>query len=595
MSAFQPEDNVAIELTFKKLFVRLWPFLSRHRGKIAVSILLVVAFASVGRALPFLFGRAVDQGIRVKDYDLIVQLAIIFFAVQCIRAFLAFAQINYIQRFGNQVLFEIRERLISHVQRLPLSYFDRNPSGRIMTRVTNDVFALGELFSQGFATIFVSLVEMVTIFASLMVLSWKLTGLTVVVLPLLFLACNEISRRIRFQFGAAKRKLSTINAFAAESVAGMKVLQLFNRQDDSRASFQQISSEYRTLQLKTVSLFALLWPVAEAFYLFSLASTLIVAAYFQSSLGLSVGEISAFILLLQGFFKPFKVILERYNHLQNSLASADRVFQVLGEPEETQTGTTSTNGPAKGRIEFRNVTFRYSEHAPVVLDNISIDIKPGSSVALVGRTGSGKSTIISLIQKMYDVKSGAVLVDETDIRELSIRELRSKIGVVQQDGFIFSGTILYNITLGDSRISMERAAWAAGRAQCLELIQKHGGFHAGVHERGANLSVGERQLIAFARALAFDPEILIMDEATANIDSVNEEKIQAALQNVIKGRTSLIIAHRLSTVIRCDQILLLDKGQLVQSGSHAELINQAGPYRELCQSHFNSDGAPQTL
>jgi ATP-binding cassette, subfamily B, multidrug efflux pump len=589
MTGFQVEDNVAIELTFKKLFAKLWPFLSKHKPKIAVSVFLVFSFAAVGRALPFLFGRAVDLGIRQNHHDIVVHLAIAYLLVECVRAFLAFAQTNYIQHYGNQVLFEIREKLVSHVQRLPLTYFDKNPSGRIMTRVTVDVFALGELFSQGFAAIFIAIVEMATIFLSLAILSWKLTGMTLIVLPFLIWGCRTISMRIRFQFGAAKRKLSTINAYAAESVSGMKVLQLFHRQKVANETFDNLSAEYRYLQLKTISLFAMLWPLIETFNLFALSSSLLLTAYFFNDIGLSVGEVSTFILLLQGFFKPFKVILERYNQLQNSLASADRVFQILGEIEENQAGADASSEVAKGLIEFKDVTFRYSESAPLVLDNISIRIEPGTSVALVGRTGSGKSTIISLIQKMYCLKQGSILIDGQNIQEMAIHDLRSRIGVVQQDNFIFSGTILYNITLGDARISQERAAWAAERAQCMDLIQRHGGFCAMIQERGANLSVGERQLIAFARALAFDPEILIMDEATANIDSMNEEKIQNALRNVIKGRTSLIIAHRLSTVMDCDQILLLDKGHLVQSGSHAKLINEPGPYRDLCLSHFGSE------
>ncbi len=586
MNIFIPEDNVAVELTFKRLFLKLWPFLSRHRKSLAVSVLLVLSFASVGRLLPFLFGVAVDEGIRKGNSKVIASVAAVYLAVECLRAFLAFYQGAYIQFFGNQVLFEIREKLIDHVQRLPLAYFDRNPSGRIMTRVTTDVFALGELFSQGFAAIFISLVEMLTIFISLLLISWKLTSMMFLALPFLVWACRRLSLLIRFEFGAAKRKLSMINAFTAESISGMKVLQLFHRQQDTRSTFHQQSADYRYLQLRTIGLFAMLWPTIEAFNLFSLCSSLLLGSYFAPELGLSVGAMSAFILLLQSFFKPFKTILERYNQLQNSLASADRVFQVFDETTEPQTGASFHGSATKGLIEFKNVTFRYLNEGPPVLDNISVRIEPGTSVALVGRTGSGKSTMIALLQRLYDLKTGEIRIDGENIQNLSLRDLRRRIGVVQQDNFIFCGSILNNITLDDQGVPRERALWAAEQAQCLEMIRRHGGLDAEVQERGANLSVGERQLIAFARALAFDPEVLILDEATANIDSVNEERIQRALQNVTKGRTSLIIAHRLSTVVNCDQILLLDKGRLVQSGTHQILVAQNGPYRELCQSYF---------
>lgn len=594
MSAFLPEDNVAIELTFQKLFKKLWPFLARHKAKILLSVSLVFLFAGVGRALPIIFGMAVDEGIREQHQDRLAMFAIAYFVFEFFRAVLAFAQTSFIQKFGNQVLFEIREALVAHVQRLPISYFDKNPSGRIMTRVTNDVFALGELFSQGFAAIFISLVEISAILLSLLMLSLKLTALTILILPILIWGCWLISRKIRFQFGAAKRKLSTINAYAAEAVSGMKVLQLFHRQEQAREIFNRISEEYRYLQLRTVNLFAMLWPLIEAFNLISLASSLLLAAYFHDEIGLSVGQMSAFILLLQGFFKPFKVILERYNQLQNSLASADRVFQMLSEKQEVLSGTKQIADP-EGHIEFRNVEFRYSENGPIVLNDVHLDIKPGTSVALVGRTGSGKSTMIALLQKMYNVTSGEILLDGVNIQNIGAQDLRTLIGVVQQDNFIFSGTLLYNITLGDKRITLERAAWAAERAQCLSLIEKLGGFNGLVQERGANLSVGERQLIAFARALAYDPKILILDEATANIDSMNEERIQGALRNVIKGRTSLIIAHRISTIIDCDQILLLDKGKILQKGSHVQLFNQPGPYREMCLSHFGHATAAAPL
>jgi ATP-binding cassette subfamily B protein len=276
--------------------------------------------------------------------------------------------------------------------------------------------------------------------------------------------------------------------------------------------------------------------------------------------------------------------LEKYNQLQNSLASADRVFQVLDEPTESLQGGRFPQNMG-GSIEFKNVSFQYGD-GPTVLDRVSVRIQPGSSVALVGRTGSGKTTMIGLLQRMYELKTGEILIDGENIQSVCLSDLRSRIGVVQQDNFIFSGTFLSNITLDNPAITRERALWAAEQAQCLDMINRHGGLEAAIQERGANLSVGERQLIAFARALAFDPEILILDEATANIDSVSEERIQKAMAVVTKGRTSLIIAHRLSTVVGCDQILLLDKGALVQNGSHHQLMGQPGPYQELCHSYF---------
>ncbi|MGZ3723985.1 MAG: ABC transporter ATP-binding protein, partial [Bdellovibrionales bacterium] len=563
---FFTEDNVALELTFVRLFRKLWPYLWAHKRRVILSLVLVGSYVLVGRALPFLFGYAVDEGIRNKDQHIILVVALCYFVLESVRAVLAFWQSKHIQVFGNQVLFEIREKLISHTQHLPVTYFEKNPSGRTVTRVTNDVFALGELFSQGFAAIFVNAIEMVSIFISLAVISWKMTSLTLLILPPLTWICLGLSRRIRFQFGATKRKLAMINAFSAESLGGIKVLQLFGRTGEAGKFFDLLSLEYRTLQLSTVKLFATLWPVIEAFNIFTLAVALFLGAYFHQYHGLSLGSLSAYILLLQGFFKPLKTILERYNQLQNSLASADRVFQLFDETQEIRDGSGFPAGRLNGKIEIRDLSFRYAETSPYVLKDINLNIQPGQSVALVGRTGSGKTSMISLLQKLYRIEEGEIRVDGISLNELAPAALRPRIGVVQQDGFVFSGTFLSNITMFDPKITRERAQWAAEQAQCLDILRQHGGLDGVIQERGSNLSAGERQLLAFARVLAFDPDILILDEATANIDSLSENKIQMATEAVLLGRTSVIIAHRLSTILHCDVIAVLDKGRIVEIG-----------------------------
>lgn len=586
---FVAEDNVALELSFARLFRKLWPYLWSHKRRVIVALLYVASFVTVGRGLPFLFGYAIDEGIRKSDGSVVYMVAAAYFFLETLRALLSFLQSNHIQRLGNQVLYELREKLVSHVQNLPVSYFEKNPSGRTVTRVTNDVFALGELFSQGFAAIFVNLLEMVSIFVSLAVISWQMTGVTVLILPPLLWICFTLSRKIRFQFGATKRKLAMINAFSAESLGGMKVLQLFGRTRESATFFDRLSGEYRSLQLSTVRLFATLWPVIEAFNVFTLAVALFVGAYFHLRHGLSLGSLSAYILLLQGFFKPLKIILERYNQLQNSLASADRVFQLMDEVEENREGRDFAQPRLDGRIEFENVSFKYSEKSPYVLHNIRLQIEPGQSVALVGRTGSGKSTLISLLQKLYTVEEGRIVIDGVQMNEIAPQALRPRIGVVQQDGFVFSGSFYSNISLFDPKVSRERALWAAEQAQCQEILRKHGGLDGLIQERGSNLSAGERQLLAFARVLAFDPDILILDEATANIDSVSEAAIQRATETVTRGRTSVIIAHRLSTVLHCDLIVVLEKGRIVELGRHDELLDKRGKYHELYKLQFREN------
>lgn len=583
---FFTEDNVALELTFGKLFRKLWPFLWRHKARVVISLALVFMFVTVGRALPFLFGYAIDSGIREQMREVVLMVAGAYFVLESVRALLSFLQNKYIQNFGNLVLFEIREKLMMHVQRLPVTYFEKNPSGRTVTRVTNDIYALGELFSQGFAAIFVNLIEMLSIVVSLLLISPTMTGLSLVILPLLLWICVGLSHRIRLQFGAAKRKLAMINAFSGESFSGIKVLQLFDRTAESRSFFDHLSREYRELQLSTVKLFATLWPVIEGFNVFTLGVALLAGAWMHKYHGLSLGHLGAFILLLQGFFKPLKNILERYNQLQNSLASADRVFALLDETEEKLDGRDFAKSRLEGRIEFADVSFRYADGAPWALRNVRLTVEPGQSIALIGRTGSGKTTTISLLQKFYDVTSGEIRLDGVPLGALSPAALRPRVGVVQQDGFVFSGTIFSNISLNDPRITRERALRAAEQAQCGEILRKHGGLDGRIEERGSNLSAGERQLLAFARVLAFDPDVLILDEATANIDSVSEKAIQRATEEITRGRTSLIIAHRLSTILHCDQIVVLDKGEIVEMGRHEDLLRARGRYFELYSLQF---------
>lgn len=588
-SAFLIEDNVAHELTFRHLFTRLWPYLRIYPGRLCLIAFLVVFYTAAGRALPLLFGYAVDQGVKTGLTDVIIQIAVLFGLCELARAGFAFLQSYNIQSLGNQVLFDIRERLIRHVQNLSASFFDRTSSGRVMTRVTNDVHSLGELFSQGFTVIFINIFEMFTIFVALMAISARLTFVLICMVPPLLWACNRISRMIRVRFGAAKRRLAMINAFTAESIGGIKVLQLFNQGQVSRQHFDRLSGEYKDFQLQTVKLFATLWPVVEGFNVGTVAATLLLGGYFGIALGLSAGQLAAFVLLVQGFFKPLRGILEKYNQLQNSLASADRVFQMFDVPVESQAGVPLKNSKLNGEIEFRHVTFSYPGQNKPAIRDVSFKIQAGQSVALVGRTGSGKTTIISLVQRLYDTLAGQILIDGQDINTLKPQELRQRLGVIQQDNFMFRGTIADNISLANPKISRETIEKSAQLAHCEQLVAHHNlGLNAQVEERGANLSVGERQLIAFARVLAFNPDILILDEATANIDSVHESLIQEATSIAMQGRTSLIIAHRLSTVLHCDRIILMSDGKILEEGSHLALMQKRGAYYDLYQAQTQS-------
>ncbi len=579
------EDKVQKELNFRKLFVKLWPYLLQRKPRLILVVILVLAFVSVSRTLPFLFGYAIDEGIGKKDLDLVVQIAIAYLVLDLLGSILAFFQRYVLQKLGNQTMYDIRNRLLLHVQRLPLKFFDKNPIGRIVTRVTNDVHGLGELFTQGFTDFFVAFVNMGSILIALSLLSLPLTLLTILVAPVLIWISASLSKRIRYFFNESKKKLALINAYSAESISGMRILQMFDKVEASRAQFEEMSEDYKVVQLKTVSLFARLWPIVEAFNVGTVATAILFGSLLQERLGLSIGQIAAFILLVQGFFRPLRVILERYNTLQNSLASADRVFHLLDESTERLEGILLDPAASKGSIELKNVRFRYSLETDFILKDINLNIRAGERIALVGRTGSGKSSLVSVLQRMYEIESGQILLDGVDLNQIQIAEIRKRIGVVQQENFIFKGSIAANISLNSPGIESTMIRDAARRAHCFDLIEKHKeGLDWKIEENGANLSTGEKQLIAFARVLAFNPDILILDEATANIDSLSEQKIQQATEQVTKGRTSLIIAHRLSTIINCDRIILLDQGQILEQGSHHELMSKKGAYFELYQS-----------
>jgi ATP-binding cassette, subfamily B, multidrug efflux pump len=578
MSAqFIDEDKVRGQMSLRRLMIRLWPWIWQDKRGVISVFFLVIAYTILGRTLPFLFGYAIDEGIRKNAIDVVYWVAGLFLACEITRVSFGFLQSYLMEKIGNRVLFQMRERLIDHVQHLPIRYFDKNPAGRILTRVTNDVLSLGDLFNQGFTALFVSGLELIAIAAAMFMLSFKLAAFTLIITPAALYFSIKLSERCRFFFAETKKKMAQMNAFTAESLNGMKVLQLFHQTLNRQQKFSRLSDEYRGLQMQTVKQYAMLWPVLGFFNVATVASALFFAAYFRESQGLTIGEISTFILLVQSFYSPIRTILERYTQFQNSLAGADRMFTLLAEPRENLEGSEITR--SKGAIEISGLSFKYAPEADYALRAMNLSIRSGESVALVGRTGSGKSTTAGLLQRFYEYSEGEIFLDGVELRKYKLAELRQRIGVVQQDPFIFRGTLFTNITLHDPSISLERAREALIRASGEKLLLRHAeGLQARVEERGGNLSVGEKQMIAFARVLAFDPDILILDEATANIDSESEALIQKATREAIRGRTSIIIAHRLSTVVDCDKIVVLDKGSVMEVGSHAELMERDGMY-----------------
>ncbi|QDK39823.1 ABC transporter ATP-binding protein [Bdellovibrio sp. NC01] len=585
------EDVVKTKVTYPVLFKRLWPYARKEKFLLFCAVFAVAGGATVARIIPSLIGYAIDHGVKGRDYGVFTKVAFAYLALEIMRSTFSFGNVFLFQLFGNRMLFHLREDLMNHVQRLPLQFFNKTPTGRIVTRLTNDVAALGELFTEGVISVFTHFIVICSVVVALALISWKLTLVCLILAPFFIWASFYLSNRIRDILREQKKKLSTINAFLAENLNGIKVVQLYNRVKRNRDKFVALSVDYRDTNMQSIRAYALMQPIMNLFNAVTITSALYFGGLLSSQNSIAIGALVAFLMNIQDFIPPLREILEKYQQFQNSLTSAERIFTLMDEPKEFEIKTLQSHEIVRGDIEIRNLNFRYEEHLPLVLKNVNLRFKAGESIALVGRTGSGKSTFISLLQRFYDAPEKTIFVDGIAIEKTPREEIRHHVGVVQQDNFIFRGNIRDNIGLGDPKISDEQIRSACEKTGYMALLLRTGrDLLSPVDERGANLSVGERQLIAFARILAFNPDILILDEATANIDSESEHIIQEATKEITKGRTSIIIAHRLSTIQQCDRIVVLNQGEVVEVGSHEELMKAQGLYYQ-----FASAGVKSTL
>lgn len=560
-------------------------FLPEKLACAAVSCLVIIN-ALIGRSIVVLFGLAIDRGLIAKNYTFLVYAAVGYFTLEVCMLLLQVSISTWFARIGNRVLYRLRDHLVAHVQSLPASYFDRVPSGRIVTRLTADTVSLTELFNQGLLSVFSSVISILAIIVAMAMISLKMTLVTLLVAPPMIYIAFRLSDRILIVQREAKKYVSTINAFVAESVAGIRIIQLYNQILPQQERFEKLSIRYKDANLRAVSLYALFYPTVSLFTAVSVATALYIGGDLSFSGVVSTGAMVAFIFHVKDFGDPLRNILERYQLFQNSVSSGERIFSLFEEKPESNSKTPAAlKLPVHGHLVFDKVSFQYDPALPMALKEVSFELRAGQTMAVVGRTGSGKSTLISLLQRFRDPVSGHILLDGIPLNDVNRHDARRAIGVVQQDVFLFRGTVADNISLEDPKISRERVVWAAGEAGLARLLRmRPGGLEAKVEERGANLSLGERQLIAFARILAFDPQILILDEATASIDSETERLLQQATARARKNRTSIIIAHRLSTVADADQILVLRQGEVIEAGQPAELMSRASVFREMIEA-----------
>ena len=575
------------------LLRRLLSYLRPYRLRAAAAVLLLLGSAGLALVGPLLTQRALDVAIPHRDVGLLGLLAALYLASLVVEFALEYGQTVLTSLLGQRVMYDLRLQIFSHFQRLSIPYFDRHPVGRLMTRVTSDVETLNELFASGLVTVFGDVFTLLAIMTLMLVRDWRLALVAFSVIPIVWLTASIFRRRVRRAFDDIRVRLAALNSFLQERLSGMRVVQLFGREEASAARFGEINRAHLEAHLRSITIYAIFFPVIEVLTAVSLALLLWYGGARALHGTVTVGLLAAFVQLTRRFFQPLQDLSEKFNLLQSAMASSDRIFRTLDEgvtvAEPAEPATLLE--PIRGEVRFEGVWFRYSDAAPWVLRDVTFTAPAGATVALVGHTGAGKTTVVSLLLRFYDPQRGRITIDGVDIRTLSSATLRGLMGFVPQDLFLFVGDITHNLVL-DAPIGAEQARQAAERVGADRFIERlPRGYAHELGERGRSLSVGERQLLSFARALALDPRILILDEATSSVDAEVEAQIQRAIAELMAGRTSLVVAHRLSTILHADEILVFHQGEIRERGSHRDLLAQGGLYDRLYRLQLRADAA----
>jgi ATP-binding cassette subfamily B multidrug efflux pump len=591
VTQFHEEEAIGKTYDFQ-VARRLLRYLKPYVRLLVPALLLTLALNLLGILQPKFTQYAIDWHIlprQLKGLDLLVTL---YFATQLFRLVFSYFQAILLNSVGQYVMFDMRKELYDKLQHQELAYYDRNPVGRIMTRLTSDVDALNELFTAGVTDLLGDLVMIVAIVSVMLWMDVRLTLVTLLTVPMLFAATTWFRHGARRGYDLVRTRIARINAFLQEHFAGAQTVQIFNAEGKSVNTFENINDDYRSANIDTIFYYAVFFPLIDLIGAVGIALIIWYGGFrvMQNTAGhtvLTLGALVAFIQYSQSLFQPIRDISDKYNVLQAAVVASHRIFKTLDLPIAILPPEQPLKAErARGRIEFQNVWFAYKDE-DWILKDVSFAVEPGQSIALVGHTGSGKTTITNLLMRFYDIQRGRILLDGVDIRDWDLQALRENFAVVLQEVFLFSGTVEGNIRLGREEIAEERVRWAAREVHADSFISRlKDNYKAEVRERGAGLSVGQKQLISFARALAFDPAILILDEATSSIDTETEQLIQAAIERVMRDRTSIVVAHRLSTVQNADRIIVLHHGEIREQGTHQELLAERGLYWKLYKLQY---------